>query len=713
MAILRERPSPIVRKSLRRRRLASRLLDSDSETSPSRKSPAPRSPRPVERDEYLEMSKPREEQNFTDYYEGLDEFEPLPVLVQESRADDEYEEYRLKRKRQDREILTRLKRPSFRKMPDLHTEEPPIARNMIQFGYNSNKAVQKPTFWRPTDRGDGLITDGLTLDQKVRSLYDMDEQDATYLEHVNARLAKDGKHISLELFEVIMTYFEMEWCFIEKLLPPKIKNEHQNEEQAQLHAQLYGSDDGIGAAPEEDQCCAVCNRNECDNSNAIVFCDGCDIAVHQECYGVAFIPEGPWLCRKCLIARNQKNRCLFCPSVTGAFKQTDNGGWGHVICTLWINELYFANPVYMEPIEGIGNIPRSRWKLTCYICRQKVGACIQCCKPSCSVAYHVTCARRSDFYMEMKQGVQAAIHDKSTVVSYCDRHSPKEWDFYHDTKLGMQKTKLYYSTGKNRDSGNKIVISKAEKKELKDTKNHWFRWKTARGAPILPLVVIKKLDKMLQSYRIPQDINYLYEFAKYWTLKREATGGSLIRRPDTANLGVLTNKEIDERLQALDLIKQDILKLADISSLSLKKAKLELKSTNELLDQMEIYYLPMQYLIKELLDQFLKHDRNNAIISTTFEDSNVPSIKQIVEKVENHEYQLVSELVDDLTAVDNHVIQNLDPHSAVYRHIRNYWRRLRSQAIDRALTSERALLKGNRKLFTGLKAEGLDFQIKG
>lgn len=33
--------------------------------------------------------------------------------------------------------------------------------------------------------------------------------------------------------------------------------------------------------------------------NQIVFCERCDVAVHQHCYGIATVPDGEWLCEPC------------------------------------------------------------------------------------------------------------------------------------------------------------------------------------------------------------------------------------------------------------------------------------------------------------------------------------------------------------------------------------------------------------------------------
>lgn len=133
--------------------------------------------------------------------------------------------------------------------------------------------------------------------------YDMDEQDDMWLEKLNGeRKGSDLLPITREIFEITITKIEKEWHALEKRIPKP------NPKPPQTHRPRSSSAAAVNGEPqageEQDSKCAICDDGDCENTNAIVFCDGCDLAVHQECYGVPFIPEGQWLCRKCqLIGR--------------------------------------------------------------------------------------------------------------------------------------------------------------------------------------------------------------------------------------------------------------------------------------------------------------------------------------------------------------------------------------------------------------------------
>lgn len=127
---------------------------------------------------------------------------------------------------------------------------------------------------------------------------------------------------------------------------------------------------------------------------------------------------------------------MLCPNSYGAFKQTTQAQWAHLLCVpsielpglglthrkcscaIWVPDTGVSNTVYMEPIDGVENISKNRWKLVCYVCKRRQGACIQCANKHCFLAFHVTCAREHNFDLKMKAGLE-----RGELRAYCEKHS--------------------------------------------------------------------------------------------------------------------------------------------------------------------------------------------------------------------------------------------------------------------------------------------------
>ena len=48
-----------------------------------------------------------------------------------------------------------------------------------------------------------------------------------------------------------------------------------------------------------DAVCEICNDGEVTHDNQILFCEACNVAVHQLCYGIETVPEGDYYCLAC------------------------------------------------------------------------------------------------------------------------------------------------------------------------------------------------------------------------------------------------------------------------------------------------------------------------------------------------------------------------------------------------------------------------------
>jgi len=69
----------------------------------------------------------------------------------------------------------------------------------------------------------------------------------------------------------------------------------------------------------EDDRCDVCLAHKLEyDEGLLVYCDGCNVVVHPDCYRLDLlkgIPKGAWLCARCKDYNKKKKEiyCFLCP----------------------------------------------------------------------------------------------------------------------------------------------------------------------------------------------------------------------------------------------------------------------------------------------------------------------------------------------------------------------------------------------------------------
>ncbi|XP_017580653.1 bromodomain and PHD finger-containing protein 3 isoform X1 [Pygocentrus nattereri] len=490
-----------------------------------------------------------------------------------------------------------------------------------------------------------------TEELETEAEYDMDEEDMAWLEMVNQKRVSDG-HAS-----VPPNTFE--------LLIDRLERESIVESRSQALSQN---------TIDEDAYCCVCMDDECLNSNVILFCDICNLAVHQECYGVPYIPEGQWLCRRCLQSPSRPVDCVLCPNRGGAFKQTSDGRWAHVVCAIWIPEVCFANTVFLEPIEGVSNIPPARWKLTCYLCKQRArGASIQCHKANCYRAFHVTCAQRAGLFMKIDPVRETGTNGTTFTVkktAYCGSHSPAAVDGEEDEGFAGgrnnrgQRSYTLGPTLQQNQRGNKKASPTPQQKKTRKSADGVSR-KTGVPLLLVPQIPSYRLNKICTGVSVQRKNQFMQRLHNYWLLKRHSRNGvPLIRRLHSHLQAQKTEqREPDARLQAIreelkywQKLRQDLEKARLLIELIRKRERLKREQMKLQQAALELQLTPALVLLRSTLEQLQEKDTAH-IFTSPVNLKEVPDYLEFVsepmdfstmrEKLEAHKYCSVSDLEAD------------------------------------------------------------------
>ncbi|XP_042357029.1 protein Jade-1 [Plectropomus leopardus] len=425
--------------------------------------------------------------------------------------------------------------------------------------------------------------------------YDLNEEDVAWLQIANEEFAEMAMPLLDEItMERVIEEFER--CC------------HEN----MTHA--METEEGLGIEYDEDVVCDVCQSPDGEDNNEMVFCDKCNICVHQACYGIQKVPKGSWLCRICALGILPK--CQLCPKKGGAMKPTRSGTkWVHVSCALWIPEVSIGNPEKMEPITNVSHIPSNRWALICCLCKEKTGACIQCSAKNCRTAFHVTCG----LHASLEMNTILTEEDEVKFKSYCPKHSGLEGEESRERDSGGEEEKesARDKKGKRRGRvrGEEDAVSSSSSyvaPQLLDRAPSDLEALTSRQEEKRVSLRKLKLQEMEEEFyqfvdveevashlKLPPEVvDFLYQ---YWKLKRKANFNQPLLTPKKDEEDSLARREHEvllRRLQLFTHLRQDLERVRNLTYMVTRREKMK-RSLWRIQEQ--IFQHQVQLLDHELL----------------------------------------------------------------------------------------------------------------
>uniref|UniRef100_A0A672RDC8 Jade family PHD finger 2 n=1 Tax=Sinocyclocheilus grahami TaxID=75366 RepID=A0A672RDC8_SINGR len=386
----------------------------------------------------------------------------------------------------------------------------PVVRGQSEFGFGESHGLTEPL-----------------------SCYNLDDLDVTWLELVNAEFRQ------LELDELTMEQVVVE-----------LENRCQQNMQ-----QAIATEEGLGIEYDEDVVCDVCRSPEGEDGNEMVFCDKCNVCVHQ-----VFNPKAIQI----VLGSELCNESQTCPLSQRKSCPKRYRTHSHLfICKI------IGCPEKMEPIIKVSHIPASRWALSCGLCREHTGTCIQCSMPSCIVAFHVTCA----FDHGLEMCTTLAENDEVRFKSYCLEHS----------SVSRSNNGGNVDRTETRHAGSDLSGTQ-RKQKLQELENEFYRFVDPKD--------------VAESLSLPDvHVDFLFQ---YWKLRRKANFNQplvALKRDEVDNLAQQEQDVLYRRLKLFTHLRQDLERVRNLCYMVTRREKIKHSLCNL---QEKIFSLQIQLLEKNL-----------------------------------------------------------------------------------------------------------------